>query len=431
MAIKHFPAAYETLLQGKAIRCASTGTTFPAASPPSAVILDVFALPQLKVIRSLSGTQTPIFAFVCTHSAVLIRIFGPESMGGRGDFGARLDAEALRLGKTTDEIGEQMLKHIDGTVVRISGIPDMYDYEYYPQVTLSYPAVELARASYELLMTCDGIFAGTAPAYDGDSFAALETCAREGLNKPIYPIGPLLPPGYSTQQMPLSSTVGGLETQSFLDSIKRKHGTQSMLFISFGTIFWPRVQDQIEDLVDVLIEKQFPFFICHAAPDANVPPALSQKIKESGIGMASPWAPQHSILTHPVTGWFVTHCGHGGVIEALASGVPMICWPFEGDQPIAAMHLSKNLNIAFHLIEVRTAKGLQPLHSGAVPLGTRAATRTEFEQTIYQCRGEVGAEKRRNAQRIRGELASAWAPGGSATRAVDNFLREYVSPPTI
>jgi hypothetical protein len=29
--------------------------------------------------------------------------------------------------------------------------------------------------------------------------------------------------------------------------------------ISFGTIFWPKVKTQIEDLVDALLEKQLPF----------------------------------------------------------------------------------------------------------------------------------------------------------------------------
>lgn len=108
MAIAHFPAAYETLLRGDSIKCASTGKMFPATAPPSAVILDAFATPQLNAIRVSSGTKIPVFAFISVPGAALIRMFCPESMGGRGDFGARIDAEALRVGKTADEIGNQV-----------------------------------------------------------------------------------------------------------------------------------------------------------------------------------------------------------------------------------------------------------------------------------------------------------------------------------
>ncbi|KAJ7865408.1 hypothetical protein B0H13DRAFT_2562200 [Mycena leptocephala] len=87
-----------------------------------------------------------------------------------------------------------------------------------------------------------------------------------------------------------------------------------------------------------------------------------------------------------------------------------ICWPFEADQPIAAVHLSETLNVAFHLMEVRSGKGLQPLYSGRVPLGTRTARRGEFRQIIDQCRSEVGTEKRRNAEGMRNKLPNAWAP---------------------
>ncbi|KAJ7894070.1 hypothetical protein B0H13DRAFT_2036917 [Mycena leptocephala] len=172
-----------------------------------------------------------------------------------------------------------------------------------------------------------------------------------------------------------------------------------------------------------------PFILCRASPFAIVPDALSEKIKSSGIGMATTWAPQQYILTHPATGWFLTHCGHGGVTESLASGVPMICWPFHADQPFVAAHLSENLDVAFHLMEVRTAKGLLPLHNGRVPRGTREAVRAEFRQIVDLCRGEVGMEKRKNALRMRAEFAGAWAVGGSSMMALNEFFAKYIPIP--
>jgi hypothetical protein len=81
-------------------------------------------------------------------------------------------------------------------------------------------------------------------------------------------------------------------------------------------VFWPKLAHQIEDLVDALIEKQFPFvsvhpnhwwfcsmylqILCNASPVAIVPDELVTKINASGIGKAAAWAPQQYIMTHPV-----------------------------------------------------------------------------------------------------------------------------------
>jgi hypothetical protein len=110
----------------------------------------------------------------------------------------------------------------------------------------------------------------------------------------------------------------------------------------------------------------------------------------------------------------------------LMPSVTRICWPFEADQPVAAMHLVHTLNVAFPLLEIRTGKGLQPLHSGQVPKGTHAARCAEFREIIDRCRGADGIEKRRNAERIRGELAKAWGRGGSAVLAVNKFFAAYL-----
>lgn len=98
-----------------------------------------------------------------------------------------------------------------------------------------------------------------------------------------------------------------------------------------------------------------------------------------------------------------------------------------GDQPIAAMHLLHNLNVAFHLLQIRTGTGLQPLYGGEVPVGTRVAMRAEFKQTLDDCRGEVGKEKRRNAERMRVELESAWAAGGSSAQAIEEFMATHLT----
>ena len=81
----------------------------------------------------------------------MLRLFGPESMGGVGDFGARIDAETARTGLSDEEIGlkvyisisyfypdylilyPKICHHAEGKLVQIPGLPAMYDYEFYPQ----------------------------------------------------------------------------------------------------------------------------------------------------------------------------------------------------------------------------------------------------------------------------------------------------------
>ncbi|KAJ7097455.1 hypothetical protein C8R44DRAFT_370256 [Mycena epipterygia] len=420
---QHYPAAYETLFRGNAIKCATRGTVFAAVPPPTVVVLDMFAIEQLHATRAISGTSVPIFTLISCNAGAFLRWCGPASMGGLGDLVEQIDAEVLRTGETPDEIAEKIINETNGSVVNMPGMPAMYDYEAFPQkLPFKVPAGMITFGGYGVVRGCDGIFIGAAPAYDGASLAALEDWVTHTLHKDIYAVGPLLLPDSGA---PVSIAPRDTEMKAFLDRMQSKFGENSVLFISFGTVFWPTVPEQLEVLVDALSEKKFPFILSHPSPFASISDSLSEKITGSGIGFATAWCPQQMILNHPATGWFLTHGGHGGIIESLSSGVPMICWPFHADQPMISLHLSQNLNVAFHLIEVRTGKGLQPLHSGRVPRGTREAVRAEIQEVLDECRGEVGREKRGNAYRMRGEIKKAWEEGGSAQVALHAFLTKY------
>ena len=62
----------------------------------------------MHAIRAVSGDSVPIIIFIAVGAAAVIRLFGPESIGGRGDFGARVDAEAARTGLPVDEMGRKV-----------------------------------------------------------------------------------------------------------------------------------------------------------------------------------------------------------------------------------------------------------------------------------------------------------------------------------
>jgi hypothetical protein len=50
----------------------------------------------------------PIITCVAAGAGAIIRLFGPEHLGGIGDFGARIDAEVARTGLSADEIGDKV-----------------------------------------------------------------------------------------------------------------------------------------------------------------------------------------------------------------------------------------------------------------------------------------------------------------------------------
>ena len=62
----------------------------------------------MNATRAISRHSVPIITFVASGAAANIRLFGPESIGGVGDFGARIDAEAARTGLSADEIGTKV-----------------------------------------------------------------------------------------------------------------------------------------------------------------------------------------------------------------------------------------------------------------------------------------------------------------------------------
>ncbi|KAJ7263480.1 hypothetical protein C8J57DRAFT_1629583, partial [Mycena rebaudengoi] len=428
-----YPAAYAKLARGEAITCSTTGTTFKALPPPAALIADFFAIDQVNATRAITGQKVPIFTFASSCEVFIIRMLGLEKMGCRGDLKARAEVEAQRTGKDVVEIGEQMFKYTEGKIMQLPGLPAVYDYEFYAHVSVRWSAVHSSRHLFvphhdadprmlRTLMMADGLVLGTSNAFDQEAISAPDGWLS-GLGKTLYTAGPLLPVNYGSDGISSAVSPRDGDIKAFLDTMLVEHGPKSTLFISFGTIFWPTVEEHHEELVDVLIEKKFPFILAYASPFAVVSPALSAKVKASGLGMLTPWCPQQFILNHAAIGLFMTHGGHGGVSESLASGMPMVCWPFEGDQPEAALHLAHTLNVAFHLIEIRTGKGKLPLLSGKVPQGTRAAVGAEFRSLIDDFRGSVGEEKKRSAQRMKVEYARAWEEGGSARAAVDALLK--------
>ena len=66
------------------------------------------SLPLLHATRAISGHSVPIITFVAMGTGLIIRCYGPESIGGLGDYIAKIDAEAALTGVPSEEISDRV-----------------------------------------------------------------------------------------------------------------------------------------------------------------------------------------------------------------------------------------------------------------------------------------------------------------------------------
>ena len=85
-----------------------------SSQPKTSVYSDIeplqhCSLPQLQATRAISGASVQIIAMLILPSSYMICYFGPESLGGVGHFGKKVDNEAARIGVPLDELGNKVL----------------------------------------------------------------------------------------------------------------------------------------------------------------------------------------------------------------------------------------------------------------------------------------------------------------------------------
>jgi hypothetical protein len=59
----------------------------------------------VDAVRTIGGADCPQLSWMPTPAAPMLRLFGPEELGGFGDLKGKIDAEAALSGKPAEEIG--------------------------------------------------------------------------------------------------------------------------------------------------------------------------------------------------------------------------------------------------------------------------------------------------------------------------------------
>ncbi|KAJ6575655.1 hypothetical protein DFH09DRAFT_1031821 [Mycena vulgaris] len=326
--------------------------------------------------------------------------------------------EARREGRSMDEILEAVdaagngSDKLSGVVLQFPGIPDIYDHERVAYGAGATPMAQILVSAQALAKFVDGYCAPTATCLEPIGVPYCRELYRK-LGQEIFTVGPQAHELCWSDAPPVPPTNALI--RSFLENAVGQYGAKSVLYISFGSLFFPIVTPQlVEALVNTLLhlEKHFPFIFALGGKMASLPKAFIETVNASGKGLICDfWVEQRAILQHAALGWFLTHGGFNSVSESLSQGIPLIVWPTTAEQPINAALLSSEPNpVAFELLQIRTGAQLGPsLRGGPKITGTIEDAAAEFEAVFAAARGSKGAVIAANAQKMARALREARA----------------------
>ncbi|GLU13102.1 hypothetical protein SLE2022_297490 [Rubroshorea leprosula] len=171
--------------------------------------------------------------------------------------------------------------------------------------------------------------------FDDFEYEVLEVIAAKFSR--LYTIGPLplLARHFSeTQDMSLNPSLWKEDSDciNWLDGKEEK----SVVYVNYGSITVMSEQ-HFKEFAWGLANSNHPFLwivrtdVVTGSDSVALPEEFYNEIKDRG--MITTWCPQAQVLCHPAVGVFLTHCGWNSTLETICAAVPVICWPFFGEQP--------------------------------------------------------------------------------------------------
>ncbi|CAN6300411.1 unnamed protein product [Urochloa humidicola] len=341
----------------------------------SCVVGDAFVWPAAEAAAAAGAPWVPIWT--AASCALLAHLRTDELRADVGDQAATRAEELL-------------VSHRGLGCYRVRDLPDGVvsgDFNYVISSLIHRMAQVLARAP--------------APAVALNAFPGLDPPDVAAALAEVLPT--CLPLGPYHLLLPTDSSAAAADPHGCLAWLDR-HPARAVAYVSFGTVASPR-GDELRELAAGLEASGAPF-LWSLREDSwpLLPPGFLDRAAENGNGLVVPWAPQVAVLRHAAVGAFVTHAGWASVMEGVASGVPMACRPFFGDQRMNAR-------------SVAAVWGFGKVFEGDAM--TRAAVADAVGMLL---RGEEGERMRAKARELQAAVAAAFAPGGACRRNFDKFV---------
>ncbi|XP_065871269.1 gallate 1-beta-glucosyltransferase 84A23-like [Euphorbia lathyris] len=246
-----------------------------------------------------------------------------------------------------------------------------------------------------------------------ESFQELEPEIIEYISKlcPIKTVGPL----FMNPKAPNSAVRGDImKADDCLEWLDSKPES-SVVYVSFGSVVYLK-QDQWDEIAFGLLNSGVSFLWVMKPPHKDssyevlhLPEGFLEKAGDKGKIVQ--WSPQEKVLAHRSTACFVTHCGWNSTMEALSSGMPVVCFPQWGDQVTDAKYL-------VDVFKVGVLMGRGEAENRLIP-------RDEVEKCLLEATvGAKAEELKRNALKWKDAAEAAVAEGGSSDRNVQYFVDE-------
>ncbi|CAL5386300.1 unnamed protein product [Camellia sinensis] len=185
---------------------------------------------------------------------------------------------------------------------------------------------------------------------------------------------------------------------------------RSVVYVNFGSIVVISLQHLIEFAWGLANSNHH--FLWVIRPDlvigdlAILPPEFEADTKEKGL--IAGWCPQEEILNHPSVGAFLTHSGWNSTIESLTAGVPMMCWPFFGDQVTNCKYICNEWEVGMEI--------------------DNNVKRDEVEKLVREfMEGENGKKMKNKALEWKNLAEKATGPDGSSTFNLDKLVNVLLS----
>ncbi|KAL5701819.1 7-deoxyloganetin glucosyltransferase [Ranunculus cassubicifolius] len=253
--------------------------------------------------------------------------------------------------------------------------------------------------------TASGIILNTFDALEDESLHALK-----GFLPPIYAIGPLQ---LLEQQIPDN------QLRSFKSNLLEEHQdclkwldsrqTNSVLYVNFGSITVMTSQ-QLLEFAWGLANSKYPF-LWVIRPDlvigeaAVLPPEFTEET--AGRGMISGWCPQERVLCHSSIGGFLTHSGWNSTMDTIFGGVPIISWPFFGDQQTNCRYACTHWGIGMEI--------------------DNNVQRDKLESLVRELmEGEKGKKMKEKAMEWKKSAEASAQPDGSSCTNLDRIVTELL-----
>jgi len=245
---------------------------------------------------------------------------------------------------------------------------------------------------------------------------------RRLTGKPIWSIGPVLPPSFAGKAgRGKMADISEDELVRWLDSQRPR----SVVYVSFGSLAFLSERQTVA-LARGLEASGQPFlWAIKVAPkfepkiadttaadgiQSHFPDGFEDKMKNKGLGLIIwGWAPQLLILSHPSVGAFMTHCGWNSTLESITLAVPLITWPMSGDQHFNSKQVAEQFGIGVQFCQ----------HRDGIPEEKRV--KEVVRLVLIEDEGE---EMRRRAKELKEMASIAVREGGSSQVNLQAFVRE-------